>query len=71
MAAIEDSTFLRIGASELLAVIENDAAVATSLLRSVAGHLGGTADGLRAMREFATERGVDFAEFDARIRRDG
>ncbi|MGB5708142.1 MAG: ABC transporter transmembrane domain-containing protein [Arenicellales bacterium] len=64
LIAIEDSVFLRIGASELLAVIENDAMVATSLLRSVSGHLTNVAESLRAIRTFATERGVDFSEFD-------
>jgi putative ABC transport system ATP-binding protein len=58
--------FLRIGANELLAVIENDAAVATSLLRSVANHLMGAADNLRATRAFAVERGLDLSELDAR-----
>ena len=65
LIAIEDSVFLRIGASELLAVIENDAAVATSLLRSVASHLSGAAESLRATRTFAAEQGVDFSELDA------
>lgn len=65
LIAVEDSVFLRIGAPELLAVIENDAMVATSLLRSVAGHLTGAAAGLRTMRAYATERGVDFSEMDA------
>ncbi len=64
LIAIKDSVFLRIGASELLAVIENDAMVATSLLRSVSGHLTNVAESLRATRTFATERGVDFSEFD-------
>ena len=64
LIAIEDSVFLRIGASEFLAVIENDAMVATNLLRSVAGHLSSTAAGLRATRAFAVERGVDFTELD-------
>ena len=68
LIAIEHSVFLRIGASELLAVIENDAAVATSLLRSVAGHLSRVAEGLRATRTFAAERGVDFSELDAASR---
>jgi ABC-type multidrug transport system fused ATPase/permease subunit/CRP-like cAMP-binding protein len=65
LVAIEDSGFLRIGASELLAVIENDAAVATDLLRSVANHLMGAAESLRATRTFATERGLDLSELDA------
>jgi len=66
LIALEDSVLLRIGASELLAVIENDAMVAASLLRSVSGHLSGSATSLRAMRAFAAERGVDFTEFDER-----
>ncbi len=65
LIAIEDSTFLRIGVSELLAVIENDAMIATSLLRSVSGHLTNAAESLRAVRTFATEQGVDFTEFDS------
>ncbi|PKH06090.1 ABC transporter transmembrane domain-containing protein [Moritella sp. Urea-trap-13] len=64
LIAIEDCVFLRIGASELLAVIENDAMVAANLLRSVAGHLSETATSLRAMRAFAIERGVDFTALD-------
>jgi len=66
LIAIEDSVFLRIGATELRAVIENDAMVATSLLHSVAGHLSETATKLRAIRAFAAERGVDLTEFDQR-----
>ncbi|MFK7853643.1 MAG: ABC transporter transmembrane domain-containing protein [Granulosicoccus sp.] len=64
LVAIEDSTFLRIGATELMAIIENDAMVATSLMRTVAGHLTGTVETLRTMRTYSTERGVDFSEFD-------
>ncbi len=47
LEAIEETIFLRIGARELRAVIESDAAVATSLLKSVAGHLSSAADALR------------------------
>lgn len=61
LTAIEDSVFLRIGANELLAVIENDPMVAASLLRTVAGNLSIAAEGLRSMRNFATEQGVDFS----------
>lgn len=64
LIAIEDSVFLRIGAAELLAVIENDAKVATSLLKTVASHLTGAAEGAKAIREFAIEKGVDFTELD-------
>ncbi len=67
LICIEDSVFLRIGATELLAVIENDAMVATSLLRSVGGHLTNTASRLSAMRAYAVERGVDFADLDSPI----
>jgi len=67
LICIEDSVFLRIGATELLAVIENDAMVATSLLRSVGGHLTNTASRLSAMRAYAIERGVDFADLDSPI----
>ncbi|QFI37314.1 cyclic nucleotide-binding domain-containing protein [Moritella marina ATCC 15381] len=64
LIAIEDCVFLRIGASELIAVIENDAMVAASLLRTVASHLSANATNLRAMRAFAIERGIDFSELD-------
>ena len=64
LIAIEDSKFLRIGATELMAVSESDVMVATSLMRSVAGNLTYVADTARAMRAYSTERGVDFSEFD-------
>ena len=64
LVAIEDCKFLRIGATELMAVIENDAMVASSLMRTVAGNMMGTVGTLRAMRTYSTERGVDFSEFD-------
>jgi len=67
MIAIEDSVFLRIGAKELMAVIENDAQVATSLLRAVSGHLQGAGESIRAIREFAEENGVDFEKLDKTI----
>jgi len=47
LVATEATTFLRIGAEEFRSVIENDAAVAVSLLQSVAGHLSGAAELLR------------------------
>ncbi|MFK7997388.1 MAG: ABC transporter transmembrane domain-containing protein [Granulosicoccus sp.] len=64
LIAIEDCKFLRIGASELMAVIENDALVASNLLRSVAGHLTMTVDRLIEVRTYSANRGVDFSEFD-------
>ena len=62
--AMEESVFLRIGETELMAVIENDAMVASSLMKSVAGHLMNTVDRIRSMRAYSIERGVDFSEFD-------
>ena len=47
LEAIEETIFLRIGAKELRAVIESDAAVATSLLETVAGHLTSAVEALR------------------------
>ncbi len=64
LVALEDSVFLRIGATELMAVIENDAMVASSLMKAVAGNMMGIADTLRAMRNYSTEQGVDFSKFD-------
>lgn len=48
LTAIETTTFLRLGAEQFLAVVENDKAVLFSLLQAVAGHLSGAADLLRA-----------------------
>ena len=64
LIAKEDCVFLRIGATELLSVIENDAKVAASLLRSVAGHLNSAATSLRAMHTHAAEQGVDLSDFE-------
>ena len=57
-----DSVFLRIGATDLLSIIESDAKVAASLLRSVAAHLNSAATSLRAMRTHAAEQEVDFSD---------
>ncbi|WP_425044512.1 ABC transporter transmembrane domain-containing protein [Primorskyibacter sp. S87] len=56
LIALEDSGFLRIGAEEFRAVIENDATVAVRLLETVAGHLVDAADFLR-------DSHVNIAEF--------
>ncbi len=64
LIAIEDSQFLRIGIEELLAVVENDAKVASSLLRSVSVHLNNVSNNLRATRTYAADRGVDFSDFE-------
>ncbi|MFK7858189.1 MAG: ABC transporter transmembrane domain-containing protein [Granulosicoccus sp.] len=64
LVAKDECLFLRIGASELMAVIENDGMIASSLLRSVAGHLTSSIEKTRSMRAYSTERGVDFSEFD-------
>ncbi len=66
LIALEDCVFLRIGAAELMAVIENDAIVASSLMRSVASHMQGTIESSRALRLYSSERGVDLTEFDSR-----
>ncbi|MDU8944705.1 ABC transporter transmembrane domain-containing protein [Ovoidimarina sediminis] len=62
--AEEDSTFLRIGASELLAVVEHDPQIAMSLLRTVASHLSGAANRARELRQYAISQGIDFSGFD-------
>ncbi|MEE9332671.1 MAG: ABC transporter transmembrane domain-containing protein [Granulosicoccaceae bacterium] len=64
LIALGHCVFLRIGAPELMAVIENDAMLASSLMRSVAGNLMGAADTITGMRAYAIERGVDFSDFD-------
>ena len=62
LIATVDSVFLRIGATDLLSIIESDAKVAASLLRSVAAHLNSAATSLRAMRTHAAEQEVDFSD---------
>ncbi|MEL6465847.1 MAG: ABC transporter transmembrane domain-containing protein [Pseudomonadota bacterium] len=47
LTALSDVTFLRIGADEFRAVLEEDATVLRSLLTTVAGHLTGAAELLR------------------------
>ncbi len=64
LVALEDSKFLRIGSTELMSIIENDPMVASSLLRTVSGHLANIVDMLRATRNYSSEQGVDFTEFD-------
>ncbi|MBD3665606.1 ABC transporter transmembrane domain-containing protein [Sulfitobacter aestuariivivens] len=44
--AIEETTFLRIGKEQFLAVVENDSGVLLSLLQTVAGHLSSAAERL-------------------------
>lgn len=65
LEAVEDSVFLRIGATELMAVIENDAMVASNLMKSVAGNLNTVIERTRSLRTYSMEHGVDFSEFDA------
>ncbi len=69
LVAKEDSQFLRIGATELLSVIENDPMVATSLLRTVASHLTGAANRARELRDFAEAQGVDFSDLEGFLQR--
>lgn len=66
LVATEDCLFLRIGDKELMSVIENDAMVASSLMRTVAGHLMSSVDRMRELRAYSTDKGVDFTEFDNR-----
>ena len=47
LTAIEPTMFLRLGAEEFLAVVENDKTVLLRLLQTVAGHLTGAAELLR------------------------
>jgi len=49
-----------------MSIIESDALVATSLMRTVGGHLSQTVETLRAMRNYTIEKGVDFSNIDAR-----
>ncbi len=60
----EDCMFLRIGASELMAVIENDGMAASTLMRTIADNLSGAVNSLHTLRKYASERGVDFSELD-------
>ena len=63
LVAVEDCTFLRLGKTELISVIEHDATVAANLLRTVAGHLAGAATRSQLMQSYAIDRGVDFSDF--------
>ena len=47
LTAMEPTKFLRIGAEQFLAVVENDKSVLLRLLHTVAGHLSGAAELLR------------------------
>ena len=50
LTTLEDSRFLRIGADQFRSVIETDKTVLLQLLKTVAGHLTGAADVIRAAR---------------------
>lgn len=50
LTAVEDVSFLRIGAEQFRAVVENDKSVMLSLLRTVSGNLSGAADSMKAAR---------------------
>jgi putative ABC transport system ATP-binding protein len=50
LISVTDTKWLRIGAEEYLAVVENDPSVALGLLQTVAGHLNGAAALLRNAR---------------------
>jgi len=70
LKAHEDSVFLRIGADELVSVIENDAMVAASLLRAVANNMAFVSEGLRQARSYAISHGIDFAELDQTLEKE-
>ncbi len=66
MIALEDSTFLRIGGREYLAVVQSDGQVAFDLLQTVAEHLTGAAEFIRnAGLELPPELQVKSATIDA------
>ena len=61
LLAIEETTFLRIGAEQYRAVVESDKDLLLSLLRKVAGYLAGAADvmiaaGVEVPREMGPHR---------------
>ena len=56
LVAVEPTRFLRIGAEEFRAVIENDASVALALLEAVAAHLSGAAELLHSAQVNLTDR---------------
>ncbi|MDK3017656.1 ABC transporter transmembrane domain-containing protein [Pseudodonghicola flavimaris] len=62
LVAVEPTRFLRIGAEEFRAVIENDASVALALLEEVATHLTGATELLQAaqinLSDYATPPGT-------------
>ena len=64
LVAIEESTFLRIGQTELMAVIHDDAMVASRLMRTVASNLQSSIEQSRAMRNYSIEKGLDLSDFD-------
>ncbi len=48
LTAVEPTLFLRLGAKEFLAVVENDRKILLTLLQTVAGNLSGAADRIRS-----------------------
>lgn len=64
LIALEDCVFLRLGAKELMSVINNDANLAANLMKSVAGNLNTVVERLRNVTNYSRERGVDFTDID-------
>jgi putative ABC transport system ATP-binding protein len=64
LRAITEVTFLRIGAEEFRAVMENDTSVLLTLLRSVSGHLTNTAEMLRQLDAEFPDRELPQLESD-------
>ena len=69
LVAMTDTRFLRIGADEFRAVMENDTQVAVSLLRTVAANLSGAAELLRNARvDIPDFQGPDRFPLDGQVR---
>ncbi len=64
LVTIKDCMFLRIAATDLMTITENDGVAASNLMRSVADNLLSTIDTLHVVRSYAMNRGVDFSDFD-------
>jgi putative ABC transport system ATP-binding protein len=70
LVSTTQTSFLRIGAEEFRAVIENDAAVALGLLQTVAGYLNGAAELLRMSQHAIPQDGAQPWAQEARTKGD-
>jgi putative ABC transport system ATP-binding protein len=62
LTAVTEAVFLRIGAREFRAVMENDVGVLLSLLQTVSSHLTGAAEMLRQANVRVSDTGVTFEQ---------